>query len=534
VKRRPSRLISLVLPPLVALLAGCGGDSGDGPSAPAGPDPATVTPADAPLFAEGVVRPEGDRKEALDSALSKLLATDDPGALAVEQLDKWLAAEGAGITYEEDVAPWLGEQAGFFVQTFSEDTDGAIVIGATDAQAANEAIRKAAAADEVRERRRSWEGVNYLREPGGTSTGVVGNFVVSGTENAFRATVDTYKGEASLAESGDFTAQLDQAPEDRIGFVYADPRAILDALKEAGHLTSAQVSSAGPQLEALLGEPAVAWVSATADELALQASAAAGAAPASPESPLLQDFPEGAWLAFAASDAGKTYGRLLDQVQAGPGATYRSLPRGLGLELARQVTRWAGDIGGFVGGTSLFGLSGALVLETSDQQASARTIDQLQRVLAKDPGLSVEPLLGSGENGFSVAPAGVPIQFQVVQRGDKVVAGLPDSVSDVLSPSSTLGDSDAFESAADALGEDFAPVTFVDFVPLFQLVDSLPPVQSDPEYQAAKPYLDYLDYLMFGARRDQDRAEVRMVLGLRDAPEEVGGDSGATAAVVGK
>ena len=64
------------------------------------------------------------------------------------ELDKWLAAEGAGITYEEDIAPWLGEQAGFFVQAFSEEADGAAVIAATDPQAANEAIAKAAAADD--------------------------------------------------------------------------------------------------------------------------------------------------------------------------------------------------------------------------------------------------------------------------------------------------------------------------------------------------------------------------------------------------
>ena len=114
--KRRTRPFDLLLPLvlLVALLAGCGGDGG-GSSAPAGPDPATVTPADAPLFAEAVVRPEGDRKEALESALSKLLATDDPGAFVVERLDKWLAAEDAGITYEEDIEPWLGEQAGFFL-----------------------------------------------------------------------------------------------------------------------------------------------------------------------------------------------------------------------------------------------------------------------------------------------------------------------------------------------------------------------------------------------------------------------------------
>jgi hypothetical protein len=522
----------MALPPLVALLAGCGGDGG-GPAAPAGPDPASVTPADAPLFAAGVVRPEGDRKEALDSALSKLLATDDPGGFIVEQLDESLAADNAGLTYEDDIEPWLGEQAGVFIEAFAEEADAAVVIATTDSEAANQAIKTFAAADKVRERSRSYEGVDYLADPDGAAAGVLGDFIVAGDENAFRGAVDASRGK-SLAEVGDFKAQLARAPDDRVGFVYADPKAIVDGLKKSGLVTSAQVSSAGPQLKAVLDEPAVAWISASSDELALQASAAAGAAPASQESPLLQDFPEGAWLAFAVSDYGRTFGRLLDQVGAGEESVFPSLPGWLGFDLAGQVAGWAGDFGAFVGGTSLFGLSGALVLETSDPQASARTLDQLQRLLARDPRLSVEPLTDSSDDGFSIAPAGLPIRFEVVQRGDQVVAGLPDSVSDVLSPSSTLGDSDPFNSAADALGEDFAPVTFLDFVPLFQLVDSLPQARTDPEYQSAKPYLEHLDYLVLGARSDEDRAEVRAVLGLRDAPAEVGGDSGASAAVLGR
>ena len=52
-----------------------------------------------------------------------------------------------------------------------------------------------------------------------------------------------------------------------------------------------------------------------------------------------------------------------------------------------------------MGGTSLFGLGGALVLETSDEQASAQTLDQLQRALGNDPAVSVEPLTEAGEQG---------------------------------------------------------------------------------------------------------------------------------------
>ena len=225
-----------------------------------------------PLFAEGVVRPEGDQREALDSALSKLLATDDPGAFVVEQLDKALAGSDAGLTYEDDIEPWLGEQAGIFFRSFTEDGTEPPSSRPPITQAAEQAIQKLAAADEEPERRRSYEGVDYLVDRGGTAAGVVGDFLVAGTENALRDAVDASKGR-SLAESGDFRAQLDRAPDDRVGFVYADPRAILDALRKSGQVSSGEVASAGPRLKALLRQTATASISATADQLALQASA---------------------------------------------------------------------------------------------------------------------------------------------------------------------------------------------------------------------------------------------------------------------
>ena len=72
--------------------------------------------------------------------------------------------------------------------------------------------------------------------------------------------------------------------------------------------------------------------------------------------------------------------------------------------------------------------------------------------------------------------------------------------------------------------------SLVDFVPLFQLVDGFPQATQDPSYQQAKPYLDHLDYLIFGGRSEDDRGSVRMVLGLRDAPAQSGTSSADTAA----
>ena len=235
-------------------------------------------------------------------------------------------------------------------------------------------------------------------------------------------------------------------------------------------------------------------------------------APAPQESSLLSGFPSDSWFAFAASGAGQSVGQGLSA----------GAPSPIAQALGSSIGRWAGDIGGFVRGTSLFGIGGALVIKTTDEQASAQTLGSLERVLSRNPAVSVSPLSTNGEQGFSLSPSGIPIQFQFVQRDGEVVAGLADSVNDVFSPTSSLSDSDAFKAATGALGSDFSPITFIDFGPLFQLVDGFPQAAQDPGYQSAKPYLDHLAYLVLGGHSAGDRASARLVLGLKDASSTSG------------
>ena len=102
---RDVRLAVVLL--LLALLAGCGG-SGSG--AGDGEDPASAVPANAPLYMEASVRPEGDTRDHALDALGKILQTDDPQAKIDELLEKAFAeADEPKITYEKDIKPWLGE-----------------------------------------------------------------------------------------------------------------------------------------------------------------------------------------------------------------------------------------------------------------------------------------------------------------------------------------------------------------------------------------------------------------------------------------
>jgi hypothetical protein len=59
-----------------------------------------------------------------------------------------------------------------------------------------------------------------------------------------------------------------------------------------------------------------------------------------------------------------------------------------------------------------------------------------------------------------VTPADAPIQIVVELREGQVVAGLSESVEDIFEPSDTLGESDPFAAATDALGSDYAAILF--------------------------------------------------------------------------
>jgi Protein of unknown function (DUF3352) len=492
----------------------CGG-GGDDDEATV-PAAASVTPADAPLFGSAVVRPEGDQREAADDALSKLLNTDDPGAFIVEQLDGLLEEEDTGITYSADIEPALGENAGFFLTSFTEDADGALAVEVTDEAAAQATIDKVEAASESRLAERSYQGVDYQAgEDGNGAVGFVEDFLVAGTEEGLRDAVDASQG-SSLADDDAFRDELDAAPDDSLATVYADVPIVLDRLVDAGEISAEERASVEEQVGDVVRQPALAALTAADDNIALQVAAGAGDTPAPEESPLLRELPADAWLAFGATDIGDDLQRSFDQFLATvPGYDeFNAELEGLLGARAEELVGWIGDAGGYASGTSIFGLGAALELETTDEATSGDVISGIQQALGRDPSLRVEPLGGDAQ-GFTVSPADAPVQIVVEQREGRVVVGLGEnSVEAVLEPTDTIGESDPFGTAVDALGSEYAANVFLDFEPVLELFESTGE-GDDPEYQAAKPYLDHLDYLIAGQRREGDRNVMRAVLGLR-------------------
>ena len=81
-----------------------------------------------------------------------------------------------------------------------------------------------------------------------------------------------------------------------------------------------------------------------------------------------------------------------------------------------------------------------------------------------------------------------------------------------------LGDSEAFAAASEALGEDYAVATYLDFAPLVDLLSLA--AAADPSLQQMLPYLESLDFLIAGSASDGERERLRMFIGIAAATVE--------------
>jgi hypothetical protein len=531
--RHPLRSVLVALAVLAALaLAACGDESSGGGS---GPDPAAVAPPGSLVYLEATVRPEGEQKENLLDAVGKLTGEDDPGAVIREQVQQALDKSASGLSYEEDIEPWLGQRAGLFVLDVSkEDADAAVAVATTDPDATQSTIDKAADADQEKERERTYEGVTYLVDESGDTLGIVGDFLVGGTEAAFKAAVDALGGD-SLADDSEATDALDSAPDGSIFRAYVDAAGLVQQLVESGQASQEQLAPFQEQLDALAEGPVVISGSSTADSMTIEVSGPAGAA-GEGSGDALSGLPAESWLALAVPMLGDAVGQGYESFITGLKPDFEGLSgadvpdvRGeveaaTGLDLSKDLA-WAGDASLFIQGTSIFRLGAGLVIETDDEDAAAAAIEKLRKALSQEESV----LVRKTPSGFKLQPVETPVIVEVALRDGRVVVAIAGTtVEDALDPPETLDDSGAFGDAAGELGDDLDPSLYVDFEAMLALLESTGQTESNPDLQAAKPTLEALDFLIAGSTSDADgRSVARILLGLREPPS----DSASAAAI---
>ena len=513
--RRPARFLSLLAALAAALaVAGCGGDDGGSE----GVGPAAAVPAGAAIYFEFAIKPEGATKEGAEGAAAKILDTPDPGARIVELIEQSAAEEGTPVDFEQDVEPWLGENAAVFLRSFEND-EGTFVVESTDTAAA---IAFLSSQSDATGRTGTYEGHDYEFNKGGDVFGAVGDFIVQGSEEGFKATVDAESGD-SLGDDDEFKSSLDQISDDSLASLYADPKTILDAIP-ATELDPSSRSILEKTIGDAIDEPIVGDLTASASDISFELSAGAGGVETD-ESALLSELPGQAWLGIGLAEVGEAVQRGLDaSKQAGiPGFDVDQINSQLSLATGHDLDEIVGSLGEgaiFVEGTSEQQLTGALVVESKDPEVTGDLINKLGLLLQQsaDPKeMTVEPLASTGgDQGFRVTDRSGDLTqpIDVLQRDDKLVIGYgPNAATQALEGGETLSGTPAFTSAKDQLS-DLGIDAFLSFAPVFQLAERQG-ANKDPDYQQAKPYIDGLDYLAVGSGDEDGRALVKFVIGLK-------------------
>jgi Protein of unknown function (DUF3352) len=527
-RRGPVAAVLLaVFLPLAIVLSSCGSDQ----QAPVG-SARDATPADAVLYSEAVVRPEGDQADAI-AALTGRFGGLDLGALIVSQIDAAATADGTDFSFADDVEPWLGQRAAIFFRDFSSfdsqtdaagfDQNGALMIESTDDAAAQAFVDKAVA-QQGGATDQTYNGHDYVTDSDGTAIAVDNGLLIIGNQDSVEATFDTIDGGSALVDEDAFSSRLDQGTLDgSLASVYVDVQA---AVASSGSIDPASAQVFETIAPHLLDTPVTATVGVESDRVAVDVSfgslGSLGQLYTSGGSPLLGELPADAWGATSYPSLGAAYKQLLDTFSSAnlPGASadqIAAVEQQLSAATGVSVDDALGAIGDtalFIRGTDPLQLDGAAVIEINDPAVGQKLVDALRTAISAQPGAAVRTVTIGGASGFEFASPGLPREIDVVLDGDRAVIGYGRAATaDALNPADRLGDSPTFSSASDAFGDSPGLGTVVDAGPLLSLITA---AQSgiSPQLSVAMPYLKHLDYVAAGTSDDGEVGHLRLVAGL--------------------
>jgi uncharacterized protein DUF3352 len=503
-------LLTLVAVSIAALVAvGCGkdGEAASGAS--------ELAPAGSVIYGEVNLKPEGDQREAIDAILAKFPGGAQAGDKLKELIDKSLRESDSPVSFKDDIEPWLGDEAAFFVSDLGvsgEPSSAAGLIATEDEDKTREALEKTA---QGKVTKHTYRDVEYLTDESDEAGAVFDGFLVMGSESGVRAAIDTSKGGKPVSEDEDYGNALDDAADDRLGLFYMNSPQLLESIRRSG-------APVPGSLNRFFEQPLVATLAADKDGVVLEGSVPEEIGRASlfgQASELVKELPGDSWLGLAQTDFGKLvdfYVDVFGGVAGGRARIEQQFKAATGLDLQKDVIDWMGDFGIFVRGTSVPKLDGALIIDTKDEAASGRFIDALER-LAKsqaEAGLRIGPLSAPGAGkGFTGTSPDVGKPVHVFQRDGRVVFAYGDvAARDAVDPAKKLGDSADYQAATDSLG-DYDVSFYLLMQPIFDLVDSTS-AGSDADWQDAKPYLEPLSALVGGTSGGGDdlRSAVKLIV----------------------
>ncbi len=500
---------------LIALVdAGCGSSSSNSSSG-SGPDPATVAPSDAAAYAQAIVRPSGDMKAGVLTAARKVLHVQDPGAQLRRLLDR-LGSQGS-TSYSRDIEPWLGQRIGGFLLMpagGSRNPDWAVALTIADHGAFADALPRLRR--DGQHPAGTYRGVALDKDDtDGTYSAAVGDFYVGGTLAGLRAAIDASKG-SSLADASRFTDAVGSVPDNALAFVYADPKAIVAA---AGDINGAPANARKTLARFANADPVVGSVTATADEIAIDASGGGAQVTQALNSDsaakvTVGQMPGDSWLALATPPLGPLLRNALTSAGVHDQAAAQ-VQGNLGLDLDKDLLEPLGGLGVFVRGESPLDIGGGALLQMTDAASAQRLLTRLEAIVGAGLHVPTRPLAVSGARGFQVQIPQSPQPIVVLAKGDRLAAGYAaSSAQDLLDPQQRFDESSSGKAAIATLGDGYTPSFVLIVPPLAGLLRSLDQLQV-ADLSSVIPYVDAYRSLAIGTKRDGDRTSVRIVAALR-------------------
>jgi len=548
-------------------ISGCGSSNNPGASA----DPAGVVPATAPIYAGADVRPEGAEKSGALAAGSSLTHERDPYLRLLAALQ---TPGSPPLDFSRDVAPWLGRRAGVFLSSLSSagallplleqgllgssaaggsfpfgtsGAQGAIVLDTTDSGKAHSFLTAQAA--HAGAQASSYRGVSYEVTSGGVALGLVHSFAVIGSESGMHSVIDTELGGPALAAASGYAKLLAAAPPEALAHLYMNP-------------AGATAEAAGPQgasgLLGLLGGAREANVSllAKTGSLKLYADALTAAGTTTPGGLLsagaegaraLGELPGNSWLALGLGHVGSTLGEdvlglreLATLLTGASGASAGASAGGLSVtglieglltplaalgansaEAHQAFASWMGSGGVYASGSGLLELKAAVVIESKNPTLSRAAVAKLAALLRRGGNSTQTVSIPGTDAAFSAHVKGLPVLLYVADGRDaagqqKFVLGLGEaSVTEALSPSTTLASSAARSAAAATLGEGLSPSIIFEVPTLLSLLEGVG-LTEDPSISKAVPYLRAITGVTGGGHALSAEVErFQLALGLR-------------------
>lgn len=496
---------------------------------PARDEAVRLVPASAVVYGNVFLDPSIPQKLALQDLIARF-----PGASTPEQakaaitrfLDEGL--EEIGMSFAEDVEPWLGRQVAFFAlpppsgltpSGAPTDVGAAVLIASDDGAATQAALDKAIAVDESRSSSApttpaTHNGVDYLVSiDGQDAVAVIDDFLVLGNESGLKAVADARAG-ASLGSSDDYQEAVGGLTEDRLASFYLDPGKVLATQMPPGMATA-------------FGDTGgVSVLYARSDALVVETSSSGPPAPGlmpTSGTDLIDTLPGDSWAAFGIPTFGGSLqvglGKIMDAVPgAPPGAGLEMIDQQFqaqfGLSLQEDVLSWLGDVAVFARGDSVESIGGGVVIRASDPARAAAALPKIKAALQKG-GVPIKPLDMGGFEGFSIQDKAMPEAINVALADERVLIVYGrDSTLAALGSDPSLAGSESFTAAKSSLGDGFAVIGFLDIGSIVGLFESA--ASSDPIYQNnVKPYLDRLSSVAIGSKKDGDHTVTRVVISVR-------------------